>query len=135
MQILTENPNDPAHYRYVITPTGSGWVRLTVTEVAERAAESQAFEEARPLAKIAGIKAEAARRINLYFPEWKQRNLTARGVELQDNWRMNGAWTAEEEAEAAAIREVWAWIKAVRARSDALEQTLPDDFTDDRHWE
>ena len=82
----------------------------------------------------AEIKMEARRRILLVFPDWKQTNMVARGVELQDAWRQNGEWTAGEIAEAAALQTAWDWIKSVRAASDALELSLPADFGDDSHW-
>lgn len=81
------------------------------------------------------VKAEAARRILVIAPEWRQRNLTARGVELT-NTRHDREWTAAERAEADAISAVWAEIAAVRAASDAIEamDPIPQDFTDDSHW-
>jgi hypothetical protein len=80
------------------------------------------------------VKAEAGRRILQIAPDWKQRNLTARGVELVLALVKNKPWTAEEAAEAQAIQAVWDRIKAVRAASDGLEAALPQDFADDRHW-
>lgn len=71
--------------------------------------------------RVRYIKQEAQRRITGRFPAWKQTNMIARGVELQDIWRQNGAWTDAEAAEAATLQAAWDWIKAVRARSDALE--------------
>ncbi len=73
--------------------------------------------------KIAETKAEANRRILAILPEWKQRNYTARAVEMvaageigDDEWNaMNAAWTA---------------IKAVRVASDTIEaeiSTLTDE--------
>ena len=83
---------------------------------------------------VRGIKEEANRRILTRFPIWKQVNMTARGVELQDQWRANGTWTEQEAAEAAALKGAFAWVKAVRQASDALETTLPEDWTNDAHW-
>jgi hypothetical protein len=91
----------------------------------------------RPLEEqVAAIKAECQRRIYARFPQWKQANLTARGVELQDVWRTVGAWSVEEQAEADALKAAWSWIKSTRAASDALEvqSPIPLDFGDDRHW-
>lgn len=76
-------------------------------------------------AKMAQIKAEARRRILRRFPEWKQANMTARGVELT-NIRHSRAWTAEERAESDALANAWTGIKAVRTRSDELEASIPD---------
>jgi hypothetical protein len=71
---------------------------------------------------IAEIKAEAGRRILLIMPEWKQRNLTARGVQLMNIARLNGTLTTGEETEAAAIDAVWeSTVVPIRAHSDQLE--------------
>lgn len=82
------------------------------------------------------VKAEARRRILAVFPDWKQANMTARGVELQDIWRRTGSWTEQEQAEADALQAAWAWIKAVRSASDVLEamSPIPGDYTDDKRW-
>lgn len=82
------------------------------------------------------VKVEARRRILARYPDWKQVNMTARGVELQDAWRQNGSWTETEAAEAAALQSVWAWIKAVRAASDAIEAItpIPADYAADARW-
>lgn len=91
----------------------------------------------RPDAEIAVlVKLEARRRILERFPEWKQTNMTARGVELQDVWRRVGSWTINEQAEADALAAAWDWIKAVRAASDAIEtmQPIPADYADNARW-
>lgn len=82
------------------------------------------------------VKNEARRRILTRYPEWKQTNMVARGLELQDIWRQSGAWTAEEQAEANALAVAWGWIKAVRAASDLLEllSPIPSDFNNDTRW-
>lgn len=82
------------------------------------------------------VKNEARRRILARFPELKQTNMVARGVELQEIWRQSAAWTAEEQAEANALAAARGWIKAVRAASDLLElmNPIPGDFNNDRHW-
>lgn len=86
---------------------------------AQRAADAAAALESAP-ATVADIKAEAGRRINSAYPEWKQRNITARGTELV-RIRLDRAWTAEEQTEADAVQAVWDWVKSVRAASDAIE--------------
>lgn len=85
---------------------------------------------------VAAIKSEARRRITERYPEWKQSNMTAAGVELQDSWRRNGLWTAEEQSYASELDAAWAWIKAVRAASDAIEalDPTPPDFDADNRW-
>ena len=45
-------------------------------------------------------------------------------------------WTADEQTEATSLDAVWAWIKSVRAASDALEalDPIPADYVADRYW-
>jgi hypothetical protein len=74
-------------------------------------------------AAVAAVKAEARARILARFPEWKQANMTARGVELSHALHTR-TWTAEEQGEVAVLQSDWDWIKAVRAHSDALEAAL-----------
>lgn len=69
---------------------------------------------------VVAIKAEAARRIELLAPEWRQRNMTARGLELL-MLSMQRTLTADEAAEIVAIEAVWMMIKAVRAASNGVE--------------
>lgn len=82
------------------------------------------------------VKMECRRRILERFPEWKQTNMTARGVELQDVWRRSGSWTEAQQAEADALAAAWVWIKAVRAASDVIEamQPIPADYADNARW-
>ena len=82
------------------------------------------------------IKAEASRRILAKYPDWKQRNLTARGVELLNIKILNGKWSDDEAKEASVLQSIWDLIKQVRANSNKLEvmQPIPTDFTDDKWW-
>jgi hypothetical protein len=82
------------------------------------------------------VKTEARRRIVARYPDWKQANMLARGLELQDIFRRVGAWTAAEQAEAAALDAAWAWIKAIRQVSDSIEamQPIPADFAANVRW-
>jgi hypothetical protein len=73
---------------------------------------------------IADVKAEANRRIIAALPEWKQRNLIARGLQLVNNARA-GTLSTEEEAEVAAIDSVWeTTVVPIRAHSDYLEDEV-----------
>lgn len=90
---------------------------------------------------IALIKAEAARRILVICPDWKQRNLTARAAELAIKGAVN--WTEAELAEIAAGQSIWDSIKAVRNRSNLLELAVSGMTLDelkqfnalsDTHW-
>ena len=83
---------------------------------------------------VTDIKREAMRRILEKYPDWKQRNMATRGVELQDLWRQNGSWTSGQTSEDTALKAAWAWIDSARAASDTLESSLPKDYEDDSHW-
>lgn len=93
------------------------------------------------------VKAEARRRINGRFPDWKQSNMIARSAELARIQAglmrdANGALvaaralSADELAEEQAINLAWAWIKAVRAASDSIEliNPIPSDYAADARW-
>lgn len=105
--------------------------------VEQRAAAQAVIDAFDPAAgDPASVKAEAARRILARYPEWKQRNMTARGVDLLSRRLVAGAWTDAEAAEASALQVAWDWIKSVRATSDALESLapIPAGFADHIHW-
>lgn len=87
-------------------------------------------------ARVIAIKAEARRRILTIAPEWRQANLTARAAELALLYpNLRGEELSEpERAEYLAGQVIWDRIKAVRAASDALEQSDAKDIADDRHW-
>lgn len=74
--------------------------------------------------KIAEAKAEAQKRIFAIYPQWKQANMTARAVELQDIWRDVGEWTAQEQAESTALKAAWDAVNAIRTASDLIEADL-----------
>lgn len=84
----------------------------------------------------AAVKDEAQRRITSAYPQWKQANMTARSIELQDILRVNGSWTEEEQAEYDLYKARWAWIKAVRECSNAIEamDPIPSDFYLNDYW-
>jgi DNA-binding response OmpR family regulator len=79
------------------------------------------------------IKAEARRRILEILPEDKQRNLTARAAELAmlTNSR---ALSDEEKTEWDAGALLWNKIKAIRTRSNELEERLEVDYLNDSEW-
>lgn len=70
----------------------------------------------------AEVKAEAGQRILSILPDWKQRNLTARAVELTAQGPQT--WTAEEQAEWDAGQALWTWVKAVRLATDIFEADI-----------
>ena len=87
-----------------------------------------------PTPSTGDIKREAFHRIVEKYPDWKQRNMSSRGVVLQDFWRQNGSWTSGQTSEDTALKAAWAWIDSVRTASDTLESSLPRDYQDDSHW-
>lgn len=66
------------------------------------------------------IKDAAMRVIISIAPDYKQRNMTARSVEIADA-KAQGTATPEDLADAEMIAVVWSKIKAVRAKSNELE--------------
>jgi len=80
------------------------------------------------------VKMEANRRILAICPEWRQRNLTAQAVILQDKGREN--WTNDELAAWNAGETLWGSIAAIRAKSDEIEamNTIPVDYKNDSYW-
>jgi hypothetical protein len=84
--------------------------------------------------QIRKVKAEANRRIVDIAPEWRQRNMTARGVELLSIGR--DAWTPEQRDEHLYLEAIWEEVKKIRAKSDDIEEmdSIPEDFKDDKYW-
>ena len=80
------------------------------------------------------VKQEAARRILVIAPEWKQRNILARSAELLRIGDAN--LTQSQRDEVLAIERVWETIQMIRARSDAIEamQPIPSDYAADKYW-
>lgn len=102
-------------YTLVAAPEGCGigWV---YTDTGGLEPPPIQIDEARATA-IARVKADAGHVIMNRYPDWKQRNLTARAVELLANGAASGP---EWEALSAA----WAWISAVRQESDRVEMAI-----------
>lgn len=73
---------------------------------------------------IMQVKAEAQRRIYSILPQWKQANLTARGVELNTKFISGGILTQAEKDEMAAGLILWEKVKAIRAASDLIESDI-----------
>jgi len=84
----------------------------------------------------AAVKLEANRRILERFPQWKQINMVARGMELENIRKEKGTWTNAEYAEIDTLSQAWGWIKSVRDASNKIEQlkTIPYDYDDNARW-
>jgi len=109
---------------------------LTAAEELKKTQDEALSASKEEVSRPRRVKLEAKRRIIAVYPRWKQRNLTARGVELVKIRVLVGSWTVDEQTEVDAIQAVWDWVKSVRTSSDALEaqNPVPVDFTDDKHW-
>lgn len=86
----------------------------------------------RPLAEVVElIKEVAGRKILAIAPEWKQRNMIARALELERIERTTGSLSQLEQGQFDAMQAVWTRIKALRAHSDALEAAITADINTD----
>lgn len=93
-----------------------------------------------PLVTADHVRAEAQRRIialvgapDLTSCMIKQMNANMRANELNDI-QHSRELTAEEAAEANALRSLATQIKSIRAASNVLEPQPPSDYTDDKYW-
>lgn len=102
----------------------TGEVRVIELTAAEVTAQVAAARVAAPSIKIAEVKAEAQRRIYAILPQWKQANLTARGVEMNAKRIAGGTLTQSEQDEMAAGFALWGKVKAVRTASNLVEQDI-----------
>lgn len=87
--------------------------------------------EDRKLDKIQKVKALAQQKINTLAPEWKQRNATARALELVNIIATGGTLTTDEQAEKDTIDALWVQVKAIRAYSNTLETSVNADVNAD----
>lgn len=80
------------------------------------------------------LNSEASRRINLVFPEYKQRNYTAH---YQDNITTFGSdpstWPANEQSFKAEYDRGWKYVNDIRTASNAWT-AMPTDPTADSIW-
>lgn len=129
-----EQPADPVGKGWSWQPTikpdasvtqGIVWDPVTRSHVLAALANDAAMAA---LDKLAGtltaqVKADAYDVIVGRVPEWKQRNLTARGVQLLRKIVLATA-TADEIAEADAIEATWDEIVAIRGASNTAETAI-----------
>lgn len=64
----------------------------------------------------------------------KQLNAAMRATELVNKRASGGTLTDAETVEAAALQAMADGIKAIRAKSNILEVSMPPDFAADVHW-
>jgi hypothetical protein len=83
------------------------------------------------------VKAEAGRRIESVFPDYKQRNAMALALQgIRDHGTDPSVWPEPMKSMHKRDNALWEWTKAVRARSDDIEKMkpIPQDFRDDTFW-
>lgn len=97
-----------------VSDLGGGRYEVAFPNGTTRLATKAEVLAATQAAKRAAIKTAARQIILSRYPEWRQANLTARAVELISLEQTSGA-------EWQQMQSIWAWIQAVRARSDLLE--------------
>lgn len=92
---------------------------------------------------IQAVKAEAQRRIiaatgatDIMSCLTKQMNAQMRGAELINIKASGGTLTADQQAEATALQALADAIKAIRAKSNAIEalDPIPADYAADARW-
>lgn len=104
-------------------PANSDYAALLAQGEAIAAYRRFANKEAAIVALTAAIKQECRRRILAIADEDRQRNLTARAVELTLAVAQ-GALSSADAAELAELQAMWGRIKALRAASDVKEAGL-----------
>lgn len=75
-------------------------------------------------ALVTAIKAAASNLILNKYPQYKQANMTARGVELVFKLASGGKLDASEQDEVVALQTAFNEIKAIRSHSDLLESEV-----------
>lgn len=74
--------------------------------------------------KIKEIKDKAYRIIVYEHPEWKQRNMIARAVELNDKQMESNGLEPSEVDEKIQMKNIWQWIKNIRSQSNQMENEI-----------
>lgn len=112
-----------------ITQAGHSLVHHDGIWIASDESAVQAIIDAYPASATAApiiveVKLHARERILARYPDWRQANMTARSVELTETLATGGVLTADEQAEVAAMKAAWAWIKSVRVKSGEHEAAI-----------
>lgn len=71
--------------------------------------------------RIAEIKEVTSQVILDQYPEWKQRNMIARSLELTKKIAEGDVLPQAEQDELTAIQAAWDWVQQVRSTSDQAE--------------
>lgn len=131
---------DAPHWRLVPDHRGETWYNsdgkeTVIKDIGDPSLQSFVKEAPPPPdITIEQVKEEAQRRILLFCPEWKQRNLLAQATILAEKGRIN--WSTEELSAWNTGEALWQQIKSIRDCSDYIEKLLPipQDFTADKYW-
>ena len=100
-------PGETAH-------PGSAPTGMTIAQPAQTAAEQNA-------SRISEIKVLTQQKIYSFLPQWKQANLTARGLQLTKKLATGGTLTIAESTEVAEIEAMWTRVENIRAASNTAE--------------
>jgi hypothetical protein len=84
--------------------------------------EAETLEEKRAR-RIIEIKAKASQVILMSFPEWKQRNMTARAIELTHMSTLAPLTPAYQD-ELDDLISKWQWVKSIRDASNVAEAAV-----------
>ncbi len=71
--------------------------------------------------RILKIKEEAEKRIIAIAPEYKQRNMMAKGLVITEKLARDETLTAEEQTASDELKATWAQIDAIRTTADTAE--------------
>jgi hypothetical protein len=81
------------------------------------------------------VNAEANRRIEDVFPDYKQRNSTAAYQQATQAYGSDpSTWPTEAKAFKTEYDRGWTYVNAVRERTTTLIATMPPDPTADGYW-
>lgn len=111
----------PAGFDFITAVESLDGLVLADDEISLRTLSSGEATEQMEAERVAAIKARASEHILAALPYWLQNNLQSRAIELDRKDRLEGLTTPEQE-ELDAIIDVWAWVKIIRAESNAAEQ-------------
>ena len=78
------------------------------------------------------VRAEAGRRILAVYGWAQQNNMLAEAISLSEIGASDR--NDAQNARVVVLNDAWAWVAAVRAASNVMEASPPDNYRDDSHW-
>lgn len=113
---------DPSTHKLVLDSFSDDGISIWQNTVALTAEEIITATTNLKSSLVAYTKAMANRLIVDIIPEWKQRNASARAIELQEIRHEAGELSYDEAAELLMIREIFTdTVKPLRSASDVIE--------------